>query len=74
MIKSGYSLNSIIDEAVNEDLFIKVCDALDDAGIRYSVIGRKKDTILVSKSDLEKASAIRNKIDPSYTVTVCSRI
>lgn len=56
-----------------DDLFKEVCDALDEAKIRYSIRGTRSKMILVSRKDLDKASEIRNKIDPTYEVTVASQ-
>lgn len=55
-----------------EELATQVRKALDDAGISYSVKGRSGDTLIVSRKDLDRASEIRTKLDPKYTITVAS--
>ena len=61
-----------IEESQTQDLLSQVKQALDDAGIRYSSKGRNGDRLIVSKKDLQRASEIRNSIDPNYTVTVAT--
>lgn len=60
-----------VKESTEEDLLSKVKKSLDDAGISYTVRGN--GSLIVSRGDLRKASEIRDKIDPDYTVTVASR-
>lgn len=50
------------------DTLAQVKKALSDAGISYSTLGKNKDRILVSKSDLKKASEIRDEIDTKVYV------
>ena len=57
----------------DEDLFDEVLKRIQDAKIPCTVRGNKMKKIMVPRKYLDKASKIRNEIDPKYTVTVASQ-